>query len=81
MALGRCRNFCQASEVYLQDPHGCDRNVLYCNPHCLSSSETERRTTFELQESNVNVVITQLHHSDTLDALVTSRRLGELQID
>lgn len=31
--------FCQDSEIYLQDPLGCDRDVLYCNPHRISSDQ------------------------------------------
>ena len=32
-------DYLQACEFYLQDPEHCDCDVLYANPHCLSSLE------------------------------------------
>ena len=71
--------FCQDSEIYLQDPLGCDRDVLYCNPHRLSSDEDACCTTFVLQRASNNVVVTKLHVSDALDILSTPRVLGEVE--
>ena len=34
--------------LYLQMPENCDRNVPYCNPHCLSFSDKNQIMTFEL---------------------------------
>lgn len=70
--------FCQDSEIYLQDPVGCDRDVLYCNPHRLSSDDGACCTTFELQRASTNVVVTKLHVSDALDILSAPRTLGEV---
>lgn len=70
--------FCQDSEIYLQDPLGCDRDVLYCNPHRLSSDEHACYTTFELQRASTNAIVTKLHVSDALDILSTPRVLGEV---
>ena len=70
--------FCQDSEIYLQDPLGCDRDVLYCNPHRLSSDEDACCTTFVLQRASNNVVVTKLHVSDALDILSIPRVLGEV---
>ncbi len=39
--LGKCN-------LYLQMPENCDRNVPYCNPHCLSFNDDDQLTTFEL---------------------------------
>lgn len=33
--------FCQDWNIYLQDPQGCNRDVRYCNPHRLSSSNIQ----------------------------------------
>jgi hypothetical protein len=72
-------SFCQDSEIYLQDPLGCDRDVLYCNPHRLSSDEGACCTTFGLQRASTNVVVTKLYVSDALDILSTPRVLGEVE--
>ena len=71
--------FCQDSEIYLQDPVGCDRDVLYYNPHRLSSDDGACCTTFELQRASINMVVTKLHVSDALDILSTPRVLGEVE--
>lgn len=71
--------FCQDSEIYLQDPLGCDRDVLYCNPHRLSSNEVACCTTFELQIASSDGVVTRLHIADALDFLNAPRALGELE--
>jgi SWI/SNF-related matrix-associated actin-dependent regulator of chromatin subfamily A3 len=72
--------FCQDCDIYLQDPHDheCDRNVVYDNPHCLSSSDGQRRMTFELYRHSGDAVITEVHRTDTLEALIAPRWLGEI---
>lgn len=35
---------------YLQDPSGCDRDVPYCNPQCLSSLDGDLPMTFDLHQ-------------------------------
>jgi SWI/SNF-related matrix-associated actin-dependent regulator of chromatin subfamily A3 len=42
-------NWLDQCQLYLQLPHGCDRNVRYLNPHCLSSGDENRRMTFDIQ--------------------------------
>jgi hypothetical protein len=71
-------SYLQDCDIYLQEPHGCDRNVVYCNPHCLSASEGEVRMTCELSSSRANMAISRVVHSDTLDALISARPLGEV---
>jgi SWI/SNF-related matrix-associated actin-dependent regulator of chromatin subfamily A3 len=71
--------FCQDSEMYLQDPLGCDRDVPYCNPHRLSSDQAACCTTFELQRASTEVVVTKLSIEDALDVLSAPRVLGELE--
>jgi SWI/SNF-related matrix-associated actin-dependent regulator of chromatin subfamily A3 len=71
--------FCQDSEIYLQDPLGCDRDVLYCNPHRLSSDQGVCCTTFELQRASTDVIVTNLHIADVLDVLSAPRTLGEVE--
>jgi SWI/SNF-related matrix-associated actin-dependent regulator of chromatin subfamily A3 len=71
--------FCQDSEIYLQDPLGCDRDVLYCNPHRISSDQDVCCTTFELERASTDVVVTNLHIADALDVLSSPRTLGEVQ--
>ncbi|KAH8622166.1 hypothetical protein IG631_23272 [Alternaria alternata] len=71
--------FCQDSEIYLQDPLGCDRDVLYCNPHRISSDQGVCCTTFELERATTDVVVTNLHIADALDVLSTPRTLGEVE--
>ena len=71
--------FCQDSEIYLQDPLGCDRDVLYCNPHRISSDQGVCCTTFELERASIDVVVTNLHIADALDVLSASRTLGEME--
>lgn len=70
--------FCQACDVYLQDPRGCDRNVPYCNPHYLRTEQNDCLTTFEIQNSNTGAVVTQLQHTDGLDALIAPMQMGEI---
>jgi hypothetical protein len=41
-------DFLQECEWYLQQPEGCDRNVRYVNPHCLSADDEAKVMTFEL---------------------------------
>jgi SWI/SNF-related matrix-associated actin-dependent regulator of chromatin subfamily A3 len=41
-------DFLQECEQYLQQPEGCDRNVRYVNPHCLSADDEAEVMTFEL---------------------------------
>jgi SWI/SNF-related matrix-associated actin-dependent regulator of chromatin subfamily A3 len=72
--------FCQTCDVYLQDPIGCERNVLYRNPHRMSSAEDRDRFTFELQTIDTEkAVVTKLQCSHFMDALVSSRLLFELE--
>jgi SWI/SNF-related matrix-associated actin-dependent regulator of chromatin subfamily A3 len=43
-------DFLQECRMYLQRPEGCDRNVRYINPHCLSADEEAHVMTFELDK-------------------------------
>jgi hypothetical protein len=43
--------FAVQSRYYLQQPHNCDRNVEYLNPHCLSREEDYRIFTHDLKSS------------------------------
>jgi hypothetical protein len=36
--------------MYLQDPHGCDRNVKYRNPHRLSGLDPDVPWTWDLDQ-------------------------------
>ncbi len=51
--LSGCR-FADSKEstasTYLQQPQHCDRNVQYCNPHCLSPQTSHYVFTFDLEE-------------------------------
>jgi SWI/SNF-related matrix-associated actin-dependent regulator of chromatin subfamily A3 len=77
---GDVDTFCQTCDLYLQDPIGCERNVLYRNHHRMSSSEDRARFTFELQTIDTEkAVVTKLQYSNLLDALVSSRLLFELE--
>jgi hypothetical protein len=78
LMAGDIGKFCQDSHIYLQDPHDCDRNVAYYNPHCLSPLQGQRRMTLDLHRHNTDAVVTEIRHKDTLDALLTPRWLGEL---
>ncbi|KAL7917884.1 SNF2 family N-terminal domain-containing protein [Trichoderma austrokoningii] len=50
-------NFFQTCEIYLQDPSDCDRNVRYCNPHRLSSTNLDACSwTSELKANQTNVI-------------------------
>lgn len=71
--------FCQQADLYLQDPVGADRNVQYRNPHRLSSAKDEICMTFDLHKTKSNLIITQVHISDFLDAFVSSQSLQELE--
>ncbi|KAI8947306.1 hypothetical protein F4801DRAFT_561360 [Xylaria longipes] len=44
--------FLDRCDCVLQDPFGCERNVPYKNPHCLSSLFETPRMTFELHNSD-----------------------------
>ncbi|KAH7092160.1 DNA repair protein rad5 [Paraphoma chrysanthemicola] len=70
--------FLQDCEIYLQEPHYCNRNVRYCNPHCLVASDEEPWMTFDLLPSRSEVAVSQITRSDALDALVSAKPLGEL---
>jgi SWI/SNF-related matrix-associated actin-dependent regulator of chromatin subfamily A3 len=70
--------FCQDCEIYLQEPRNCDRDVPYCNPHCLSSVDGEHRMTSELHRHSLDTVVTEVHQTDILQALLTPRWVGEL---
>ncbi|KAH7302966.1 SNF2 family N-terminal domain-containing protein [Stachybotrys elegans] len=55
----------------LQDPYGCDRNVLYKNPHCISTLFEEPQLTFALSSPN-NALSMAFSASDSLMALQTN---------
>ncbi|KAF4631765.1 hypothetical protein G7Y89_g6362 [Cudoniella acicularis] len=65
--------------IYLQDPKGCDRNVLYCNPHSLSLSNGESYPlTFDLDQQQTSVQMEGLpQENDLLEVLNTSEPLCE----
>lgn len=71
--------FCQTCDLYLQDPVGCDRNVLYRNPHRFSLPEEALRLTFDIHEHNLGTTVTRLHNSNVHDSLITSRSCFELE--
>ena len=74
-------NFFQHHGLFLQDPLGCDRNVVYRNPHRLSSTDPARCPfTFELDQpqpqdhlGDVQIV------DDILEALNTESNLKEAE--
>ncbi|KAL5089357.1 hypothetical protein Trisim1_005644 [Trichoderma cf. simile WF8] len=73
-------NFFQTCEIYLQDPSDCDRNVRYCNPHRLSSTNMNSCPwTSELKTHLKNLVemepISPL--PELLDVLESSEKLPE----
>jgi SWI/SNF-related matrix-associated actin-dependent regulator of chromatin subfamily A3 len=70
--------FCQDCDVYLQDPHDCNRNVVYSNPHSLSPLDGQRLMTSELHRHRGGAVITEVHRTDTLHALLAPRSLDEI---
>ena len=45
MFVSRCHYF-------LQQPRDCDRNVEYCNPHCLSMESAKPLFTYDLKDSD-----------------------------
>ena len=71
--------FFQDCGLYLQDPIGCDQNVLYCNPHRLSSPEDEAQLTFDLVQSRSDSSMRQLHEYDSLGGLIIPRELPALE--
>ncbi|KAH7385940.1 SNF2 family N-terminal domain-containing protein [Pyrenochaeta sp. MPI-SDFR-AT-0127] len=71
--------FCQACDAYLQDPVGCNQNLLYRNPHRFSSSEDATCFTFDIEELNIGTTVTQLNNCHFLDSLIVSRSLYELE--
>lgn len=73
-------NFFQTCEIYLQDPSDCDRNVRYCNPHRLSSTNLDACPwTSELNANLTSLVeirpTTPL--PELLDILESSEKLPE----
>ncbi|KAK4060672.1 hypothetical protein Trihar35433_10080 [Trichoderma harzianum] len=73
-------NFFQTCEIYLQDPSDCDRNVRYCNPHRLSSTNMNSCPwTSELKTHLKNLIemkpISPL--PELLDVLESSEKLPE----
>jgi hypothetical protein len=73
-------DFFQTCEIYLQDPSDCDRNVRYCNPHRLSSTNLiSCPWTSELKANRNNLVemkpISPL--PELLDVLESSEKLPE----
>ncbi|KAF2235058.1 hypothetical protein EV356DRAFT_445723 [Viridothelium virens] len=63
---------------YLQEPLGCDRNVPYCNPHCLSSLDGSLPMTFHLREEQPPVLQKLIRQTkDVLAHFETSEALKE----
>ncbi|KAK4441885.1 SNF2 family N-terminal domain-containing protein [Podospora aff. communis PSN243] len=76
--------FFQDSELYLQDPKGCDLNTRYCNPHRLSSLKLEEcPMTFSLELPTIHVdqaIFRQLSSdADILDIFNAQENLPETQ--
>jgi hypothetical protein len=46
--------FVEECDTYLQDPHGCDRNVKYRNPHRLSGLDPDVPMTLDLVQLTIN---------------------------
>lgn len=73
-------DFFQSYEIYLQDPRQCDRNVRYCNPHRLSSSDPESCLwTSDLLENSTQLVemATLEPRPELLDMLESYEELPE----
>ncbi|KAI9710148.1 MAG: hypothetical protein M1820_002950 [Bogoriella megaspora] len=49
-------DFVEKCGYYLQEPSGCDRNVPYCNPQCLSSLDEPLPMTFDLRKQICHTV-------------------------
>jgi len=67
--------FLDRCKLFLQEPFGCEQNVPYKNPHCLSSIFEEPKMTFELKE--LNVTCATLSQFEPLKALETTDDLPE----
>jgi len=74
--------FFQDSELYLQDPKGCNLNTKYCNPHRLSSLKLEEcPMTFSLELPSIpldEAIFQQISSdSDILDIFNAQQNLPE----
>jgi SWI/SNF-related matrix-associated actin-dependent regulator of chromatin subfamily A3 len=74
--------YVQHHGIYLQDPKGCDLNVLYCNPHNLRPFDGESYPyTFDLDQVDQQTTSVPLEglpeEHDLLEALNTSEPLHE----
>ncbi|KAI0903147.1 hypothetical protein F4823DRAFT_636667 [Ustulina deusta] len=67
--------FLDRCDYVLQDPFGCEHNVPYKNPHCLSTLFETPRMTFELQSPEVGH--NKFTLSNSLQALKTTGDLPE----
>jgi hypothetical protein len=70
--------FLDSSGYFLQDPFGCDRDVPYKNPHCVSTLFEEPQFTSKLATPGFHHT-TALSLSDSLCALQTTHDLPEWQ--
>jgi hypothetical protein len=76
--------FFQDSELYLQDPKGCELNTRYCNPHRLSSMKLEEcPMTFSLELPTIHLdeaIFQQISSdADILDIFNAQQNLPETQ--
>lgn len=73
-------NFFQTCEIYLQDPSDCDRNVRYCNPHRLSSTNLISCPWTSELETNLTKLVEMKPISplpELFDVLESSEKLPE----
>ncbi|KAF9893205.1 hypothetical protein FE257_011628 [Aspergillus nanangensis] len=70
--------FFQDNECYLQGPQGCDRNVRYRNPHCISGLDPDPSWTFDLdlEPETFEEIVTP---SNVLAGLETRESLTEAE--
>jgi hypothetical protein len=73
--------FLQQYELFLQDPHGCNKNVLYRNPHRLSSTDPAMCPyTLELDQPEPQVQLEDIEATnDILEALNTEEGFKEAE--
>ena len=66
-------DFLDGCNYCLQDPFGCERNVPYKNPHCLSTLFETAKMTFELHDPDVDhqkfTMVDSLRALETVDDL------------
>ncbi|KAK4194210.1 SNF2 family N-terminal domain-containing protein [Triangularia verruculosa] len=70
-------SFLDECKLFLQDPYGCEKNVLYKNPHCLLSILEEPRMTFDLPQPGSAVFPNFKSASESLKALETTEEFPE----